>query len=96
MNGKQIITTLVLSVGLAGSAAAFDTEGSIEDRLLASFGAGTTAMRSPDRVRHAFVTEGDIHDRLFADHFAVAAGSDRDDGAGYAFTTEGDLVGGAL
>ncbi|MCB1917365.1 MAG: hypothetical protein KDG52_16825 [Rhodocyclaceae bacterium] len=90
MNRKQLFTALVLSFGLAGTAAAFDTEGDIEDRLLASLGAGTAQATAQGPF--AFQSEGDIHDHWFVARRTDRAGMEQNEPTRYAFEDEGDLV----
>jgi len=93
MKTTRILSALTLTIGLVGSAAAFDTEGAIEDRLQASpIATPTSAMA--DHLRYPFQSEGAIHDRLFGgpsdstgEHLAaVQMGEPR-----VAFVTEGDI-----
>lgn len=96
MNSNKIAIAIALSVGLVGSAAAFDSEGDIEDRLLASLGTATASVQSVGDSRHAFQSEGDVHDQLFAARTATAADMVAAEPMHYAFEDEGDLVCGPL
>ncbi len=90
MKTTRLLSVLSLTIGLVGSAAAFDTEGDIEDRVQAS-PVSTPTAAAVEHVRYPFESEGDIENRLLVSLGAGSVATTAKSGARYAFRSEGDI-----